>query len=464
MEIDGFKTTLWPHQAGAVAFAEELPGALIGHEVGCGKSATALALAHRWGAHSVLIACPLSVVGVWPEQFRRHSSLDWHVARLDSGSVAKKVETAKGAVKMPQHAIVVNHESLWREPFRSWALWHPWDLVIVDESHRLAAPGGRLSMFAALLGRRVPRRLALSGTPLSHSPLSIYGQGRFVYPNAFGTNFTELKAKICVMGGYRGPDKIPREIVGWRHMDWYEERLRLFCHRARKVDVLKDLPPEVDAKRTCKLEPAARKIYRTLERDMIAEIQSGMVVASNALTLLLRLQQLTGGHLQAAGGGDLEVVSQAKANLLAETLSEFETNEPIVVFARFTADIETIRRVAEGQGRRVGEVSGRKRDLTPHGTMAEDIDVLAVQIQAGGLGIDLSRSAVGIYYSTGFSLAEITQARGRQPRPGQTRSVTHIALIVEKTIDQDIHDAIEERRDLVDGILERMRHGGSEAI
>jgi SNF2 family DNA or RNA helicase len=81
------------------------------------------------------------------------------------------------------------------------------------------------------------------------------------------------------------------------------------------------------------------------------------------------------------------------------------------------------------------------------------VSVLGVQIQAGGVGVDLTRAAVGIFYSCGYSLGEYLQACARLHRPGQDRSVTLLHLIAEDTIDRQVYEALARREQVVETIL-----------
>ena len=53
-----------------------------------------------------------------------------------------------------------------------------WHLVILDESHRIKAPNGKASRFLARLRPTTLRRVAMTGTPMPHSPGDIYAQFR----------------------------------------------------------------------------------------------------------------------------------------------------------------------------------------------------------------------------------------------------------------------------------------------
>jgi SNF2 family DNA or RNA helicase len=74
-------------------------------------------------------------------------------------------------------------------------------------------------------------------------------------------------------------------------------------------------------------------------------------------------------------------------------------------------------------------------------------------MQAGGVGVDLTRARVCAYYSLGFSLGEYLQSRKRTHRPGQTRSVLYVHLVAEGTIDEQVYRALEARQDVIAAVL-----------
>jgi len=431
---------------------------MISAWMGGGKTLSAIALAHAWRAERVLIVCPLSVVGVWPREIEKHSTGDWHVARCDTGSVKWKAGHARHMIAAGEagHAwpiVVVNHETLWREPFATFAKETRWDLLIVDESHRGKSAGGKLSRFLYQLSKRVPRRLALTGTPLPHSPADIYAQARFLNPEVYGTSFHRFKNRYAVKGGYQN-----YQIVGWKNTEEFEQKFHSIVYEVSKEEVLADLPKEVDEDRWCQLEPTAQRAYDSMDRHFWAGVEKGEVTAANALVKLLRLQQITSGWIPLEGEEQLEQVSYAKYEALKDLLLDIPTSEPVVVFGRFHSDLDAVRDVAKRLDRRYAEISGRIKDgLSADATMSKDVDLLGVQIQSGGVGIDLSRSCYGVFFSTGFSLGDVLQARSRLYRPGQNRPTTFIHILCEDTIDVRIREALRARENIIESIL---RHGG----
>jgi SNF2 family DNA or RNA helicase len=181
------------------------------------------------------------------------------------------------------------------------------------------------------------------------------------------------------------------------------------------------------------------------------------------LVELLRLQQVTSGHVF-TDAGELQTVSTAKEELLAETLEDLPQEEPVVVFCRFVEDLRRVRRVAERQGRRYAQLSG-----SDHGGLRVwqdgEADVLGVQIQSGGVGIDLTKSGerpcrYAVYYSQGFSLLDYEQSLSRVHRPGQTSPVVYYHLVclvdeAERSIDELVYENLSRKREVIEGVLER---------
>ena len=447
-EFKHLTTTPWGHQVEAIKHGLHHEGAMLSMHMGTGKSLCAVAIACET-ARRVLILCPLSVVQVWPAEFRKHSGQAFQVLPLDRGASAKRAETAESFAKLREAygdrwAIAINYESAVSEQFAKWALAQQWDLVILDESHRLKMPGGKRSIFVKQLARRATRRLALSGTPMPHSPLDIYAQYRALDQGVFGTSFVRFRAQYAVMGGYG-----QHQVVGWQNQDDFAAKFRTIAYEA-SADVL-DLPEAVHVERTCSLGTKARRVYEGLEDDFYAEIEAGEITAANALVKLLRLQQITGGDLP-LDSGEVSEIDHTKSDLLADVIEDIDRAEPIVVICRFRGDLDRVRRVAEASGRTYGEISGRLKDGLSGHTMA-DVDVVGVQIQAGGVGIDLTRARYCIFYSVGFSLGDYEQVCARVHRPGQTRPVTYVHLVCEQTVDRQVYGALQARRDVIDTIL-----------
>lgn len=447
------KLPLWRHQEESFAFAYPKAAALLALDMGCGKSAVAIALLNARQLSPVLILCPKSVIPVWPAQFATHSVLDYRVVALDDavGSVTRRAQRAARELERGGPlALVMNYEACWRSPMRELLESVAWGAIVCDESHKIKSHNGKASRFLGRLGPRARYRYALTGTPLPHSPLDAFGQYRFLDPTLYGSSWTRFKGAFCEMGGYGG-----YEVVGYKNMQEFNRRFYTIAIRFKASDVL-DLPEATHTERFCQLSPAARRLYRQLEDAFYTEVEAGTVTVSNALTKLLRLQQLTSGYL-ALDDGTLQEVDTAKQDLLLEVLGDLDEKEPVVVFCRFRADLAAVQAAGAALGRPVAELSGAVRQLTEW--QRGEYTILAAQLQAGGVGVDFSRARIQIYYSLGFSLGDYEQSLKRIHRPGQTRNVLYITLTAQHTVDEKVRDALAARKEIVEYILRNPRKG-----
>lgn len=479
------KGTSWNHQLdgyqmvrGIYNKANGRAGAGLFFDMGTGKTRTAIHLLDNARVvRKVLIVCPKKVIPVWPAQFEEHSAYSFRRVLVPEGksvrdramAIADVIEDFDAGLVMDgtsQIAIVINYETAWREPMKTTLMHCGFDMVILDEAHRLKAPGSQVSKFFGRLARKIPYRLALTGTPLPHEPLDAWSLYRFIDSRIFGKYLcwnNKLRTAVCKpgatsccfrtryadMGGYEN-----HQVLEYRNLDELHNKMFAVAMRVKKEDVL-DLPPELNVDRLFSLNDSSYQIYEELEETFYADLDmEGEVTPANALVRLLRLQQITNGFVKTDDDRIADLGSD-KEELLAEMLYDFPEHEPIVVFYRFTEDKYSIRRAVSSVGRSYAEVSGQLDTLVEW--QNGDADVVAVQIATGGEGIDLTRAAYSIFYSIGWSLKEYDQARARLHRGGQTRPVTHYHLIARSTIEVRVYWALKRRREIVESVLTKMR-------
>jgi SNF2 family DNA or RNA helicase len=476
--VAGSRFSPWRHQYVGAGMIATLPASFLAWEMGTGKTKgviDGILLLHEKGPRVVLIVCPASVVDVWAREVPKHvedPDSRFVVAASTARQVVKRVREAKDAIERAEATgrtaiVVTNYESftLDSSPFLIFATSRTWDLLVLDESHRIASPGTKTSRaMTSRVGPLAARRVCLSGTPMRNSPLDLYSQCRFLDAGIFGSNqrqFLERYATLDFFGN----------VVGLQNTEELAERFGLVAMRVDKRAVL-DLPPVTVQTRRCSLGDEGRKIYQSVEDELATEIGDAKVVAANSLVRLLRLQQITSGYVavETESGATVDrEVDGAKIAELAEILDEIRPDEPVVVFCRFRRDLRAVQSLAKDRGRGYRELSGDRNELRDWQD-ARGGEVLGVQIKAGGVGVDGTRAAYVVFFSVGFSLADYEQALARVDRPGQTRPVTAINLVVRGTVDEAVFGAIESKKDVVEGVLDYLRgrrgasSGGSGAV
>lgn len=456
----------WKQQAEAYQFCEQRNDKnMLAMDMGTGKSKVTIDRIQNSGYGMTIIICPPSVMGVWRREIERH----WNTEKVAPPLVlildrprdtcktkAAKVAKMSTATHAAQRIIVTNYQSAFREPLASALVACRPTLVVCDESHRIKSSSGKWSRYChKLASDKVPHRLALSGTPMAHSPLDLFGQFRFVDRNILGWSYTAFRSRFAVVN-----QMFPSQVMRWVNEDLLRDIFHQHAYVCEAGEVL-DLPGIIFDDRFCELSPASKRVYDDLRQRLISEVRDSTITVPNALVKVLRLQQVTSGFVSWKDDLDedrVEVLGREKSQLLKDTLEDIDN--PVVVFCRFTRDLAAVRKVAKSLGRRYGELSARQRDLTPHAEMPNNIDVLGVQLQAGGEGIDLTRARYGIYYSMGFSLGDYKQSIARIYRPGQVHPVTIYHLLARGTVDEIVHKALHERQEVIDVIFKKIIETG----
>ena len=452
----------WQNQEEAYQFAMQHPATMLAMDMGTGKTRVAIdASMDRIDVNRILVVCPKAVLSVWPKELQKHAgdrAYSYMVRQPGKiEEVAKQVREFIGPKSVPgvKRYVIINYDSVWRKELGEAILKAGFDMVILDESHRAKAAGSKVSKFLALLGKRVRYKMCLSGTPMANSPLDVYGQYRFLDSSIFGTNHAMFLQEYAIMGG---PER--RFVVGFKNQKQLNEKFQSIAYScsmsnvAERLKLPEVLPPVV---REVELPGKDMKVMRVLSREFIAECSTGnSIVVNSVLTRALRMQQIAAGFCQTQEGpGEgfmLEEMNTSKADALADYLEDIGPHEKVVVFCQFKHDLWTIRGTGIKSGRPSFELSGQRNDLEEWKVSVGG--VLAVQIQAGAEGIDMTCSNHAVYFTLPHSLALYDQSKARLYRPGQVHPVSFVHLIASNTIDELIYQSLMRKRSLIDSIRE----------
>ena len=478
---------LWAHQEAALQFlseryARDRHGAVLAMEMGTGKTRPTIEFLARLAWHgdveNVIVFAPRSVVAVWQQQL----DLFWPTPEsrplvyAHAGGAAGKGAKTAAALRARRYGrqpflLLANYEAFARKssPMLQWVESCDWDVLVADEGHRLKAPNGKTSKALGALAARDATKfsVALTGTPLPQGMLDAFGLARFVDESIFGRSYTSFRARYT-RPAYpyerRAPNAVwfsprggPAEPYVTCNEAEFEKLLGPAMFRVRASEVL-DLPASLDHTVPVTLSSESSRIYREVEKDLIAEIEDGAITAANAMVKLLRLAQVTSGNVTDDIGGTRNV-GEAKRDALRDLLSDLPESEPVVVFTRFTADVDAVRGVAAEHGGS-GELTGRANDLAAW--QRGDFRVLAVNPQAGGVGVDMTRAHYAVWYALPWGLAQYEQAKARLVRPGQKRNVEFITLEARlnddrATVDSTVAATLQARGDMVEAILTALR-------
>ncbi len=177
-----------------------------------------------------------------------------------------------------------------------------------------------------------------------------------------------------------------------------------------------------------------KRLYRSLETELIATFGDDYLVADNKLVCELRLHQLTGGYVlpyavddkgrykpTAAVATPVDHPSaNAKLKALLDIVDEIG-DEPFVVFTQFKADVAKIAAALAKQGKIVKLLTGDVKENAAF--QAGQGHCLIANIAAGNAGITLTRARYVIYYTVGSSRTMFDQSEWRVRRPDSKHDI-----------------------------------------
>lgn len=403
----------------------------------------------------MLIVAPLSILSVWEAEFAQFAAFDYALAVL-TGDSAKKTDTLRHMNGAALQVAVVNYESAWRME-QELAAWGP-DLIVCDEGHKIKTHNISASKAMHRLGAKAGYRLLLTGTLITNKAIDVFSPYKFLNPTIFGTSFYAFRSRYFDMVGYGNHTPVLKRSMEAE----LSARLHSIAYRAAKADCL-DLPETTDVVRQVELEPAARKIYRSLVKESFAELASGEVTAPNVLTRLLRLSQLTGGFLGSDENSAVQQISSAKLSAMEDILeSAVAEGQKLVIIARFLPEIRAICKELDGRGLRYACITGEVQDRAAQVAQFQndpDVPVFVGQIATAGLGLTLTAASTMVFYSLDYSMSNYEQAKARIHRVGQRNPCTYIHLIAKGTVDEKVLTALRNKADLAKALVDDCRCG-----
>ena len=402
----------------------------------------------RGNIHRVLIVCPLSVIGVWEDEFAIHAPVDYNTHVLGLNDTRIPIWERK------LNVCLVNYDRAWRRK----KILHDWrpDMVVADESHRLKRPGARRSLYMRSW-KRAKYRAILTGTVTTKSYLDVFGQWAFLNNKQFGNKVDDFRQRYLILGGF-----MKKQIKGYRNFDELKAKIKEDSTIRRESQVF-DMPPTIEQRVPVLLGTKAMTAYQKMEYELFLELKQGEVSdAKNIAVKLLRLQQITGGWIK-SDEGNLHQISDDKLRACQERLENlWNDNERVVVFCRFLPELRAISHFGIQSRVSTYSLSGATRledrnDRRRRFEAKAGPSIFVAQIQTGGLGISLAAAAEVVFYSVTYSYDDYYQASRRIRGPKQTRTMRYQHLVVPNSVDTDIYANLKMKQGLLDSIMQDPR-------
>jgi len=464
-----FKTKPFKHQLQALekSWSKETWAWFM--EMGTGKTKVCIdniaMLYDRGKIKSALVIAPNGIKRNWRKELSVH--MPDHVEYMDAVWVAspKKKEQIElmniCQISDKLQILIMNIEALSTGRGLDFArsfLLPGASLMVIDESTTIKNHAARRTKNIMKIANLAKYRRIMTGSPVTKSPLDLFSQVEFLGPWLLEqSNYYAFRARYAIIQQRSVGSHSFQHVMGYQRLDELTAILRDFSTRVLKADCL-DLPDKLYTKRTVAMTPEQLKAYVEMKRSAITFFEDNPMTAASVLTQMIRLHQITCGHVKTDDGE----VRSLKNNRIKELIQVLqESDGKVIIWAVYRHDIQTIEKeIANEYGRKTvasyyGDTKDDIRQSIVDDFMDRDSDLrfFIGNPKTGGYGLTLTCSHTVVYYSNDYSLEVRMQSEDRAHRIGQKDKVTYIDLIAEGTIDEKIVKALNNKIDLASKVM-----------
>jgi ERCC4-related helicase len=357
-----------PHQIDAALFATSNPlskGAILADEVGLGKTIEAgLLIAQRWAERKrrILIIAPANLRKQWHQELADKFGISASIIEAKSYRQA-----IKDGAKNPFDAasiLICSYQFASGKAKEVESV--PWDLVVIDEAHRLRNVYKPENKTARILrdALAVPQKVLLTATPLQNSLLELYGLISFVDERVFG-DLDSFKSQFGQLKDAASFEALKNRIAPICKRT-LRRQVEAYVKYTRRIPLLQEFVPSTDETNLYNyvsdylqreslfaLPNSQRQLITLVLRKLLAS--STFAIAGALETLIKRLSQTLD---EKAASVDLAEELDQDFETLGELTEEIESIEKENVQVKTQAELIAIKsEIAELESFRVLAVS-----------------------------------------------------------------------------------------------------------
>ncbi len=459
-----FKTKPFEHQKDALKKCWNKKAFAIFAEMGTGKTKIALdnacILYNKGRIDRLLVVAPKGTYMNWVDQeipvhvpdYIEKDVLAW------KPNITEKYELQLKAIRNAENfklkIFVMNVESLSTKKGCYYAklFLSGKSMMIIDESTTIKNPQAKRTKNILELSKEAPYKRILTGSPVTQSPMDLWSQMDFLEPEILGQqSFYAFRTKYAVMitaSAAGGTHKF-QKIVKFKNLKELGKLVSPHSYRILKKDCL-DLPDKIFTKRIIELSDEQKKAYSEMKTNAITILKGEATTAVNVLTQLIKLHQITCGHMK-TDSGDIINLKNSRLDELMQILGE--TTGKVIIWANYIHDINTIESAIKKE---FGPTSyctyygatkqeDRQACINKFQDETNPVRFFIGNTQTGGYGITLTQASTVIYYSNNYDLEKRIQSEDRAHRIGQKNPVLYIDLVAKQTVDEKIIQALRNK-------------------
>jgi hypothetical protein len=301
-------------------------------------------------------------------------------------SIEKDFKDLKLAYKL----IVINYESLHKVEKK-------YDCIIIDESHSIGSFPKKSKRLKDLQQIKSNYHIFLSGTPCPESWSQIYHQldaspfSPFKHYKSFykwANEFVTIKKKFVSFGNQVND-----------YSDANLDKIKPFIQHLIMTKTQKETGFINEINERClyvKMQPKTYTIANRLQKDLVLESKSGVILADTPVKLQSKLHQIYSGTVKLECGKKI-TLDLSKGEFIKEKFK----GQKIAIFYKYQQELEVLKQVF-GQN--------LSTDIQEFNTTDKNI---AGQILSIREGTNLSKADAIVFYNLDFSNVSYKQARDR---------------------------------------------------
>jgi len=448
-----FPYELYSYQIHGVKFLISNKSALLADQMGTGKtvqSTTAMRILFIKGVvKKAVVVVPSPLISVWEEHLKLWAPELRFILLNDKKDIRKLLYDTKA------HVYVISYDTLKSDFKTSQKLLENFakniDLVILDEAHNIKNASTIKSKAVKFISQNAKYRWALSGTPLQNKIEELLSLLEFLFPDReFDKNLS--------------PEEV-RKLI---------EPIML---RRLKKDVLKELPdklPPIIEKLDLSAKQRQEYDYILgLEQERITNLiekhkkekNFKFILKQNIIHSIQKLRQVC--------NFPSDSIESPKAERLLEIVKEvLQNGEKIVIFTNFyRAGVEKIFKylTKEIPESKIALFHGKmsfkeKKKAVKRFVEDKNCSIFIGTIGSAGEGLTLTVSSYAVFFDMHWNPAKMWQAEDRIHRIGQKNKVVIHSLITRDTIEEKILQKLEEKRKLIETVVDGVKHIQEEEI
>ncbi|PIE24050.1 MAG: DEAD/DEAH box helicase [Planctomycetota bacterium] len=316
--ISNARVDLNPHQVDAALFAVRSPlskGAVLADEVGLGKTIEAgLVIAQRWAERRrrILIIVPATLRKQWAAEINEKFHIPTTVLET---ALFKRLKHTGSLNPFEQDDLVVICSYHFAANKAAYVARVPWDLVVIDEAHRLRNVYKTGNKMARTLREVLasPSKLLLTATPLQNSLMELFGLVSFIDEHVFGDEPSFREQFLRARAEETRNLELRRRLTAICHRTLRRQVLE-YIRFTRRIPITWDFYPTSDEQQLYQevsaylqretlfaLPSAQRKLMTMVLRKLLAS--SSFAIAGTLRSLLLRLEAQLAGARDAGEAG-----------------------------------------------------------------------------------------------------------------------------------------------------------------